>query len=369
MEKMMSVKSDSLKNIREYYHVSIKDVSDKTNIKVEALQKYETGEDFPSYPQLERLANYYNKPLFFFFSNSISFESNMLQAAFRSLEQQSGEFLSKPTRELLEKANLYRINLLELFAEDSHIHFSEIIKECREDDDLIGTLRKVLNFDLDTQKNFLYPEEMLEYLRDKLFDNGVYVFKDSFKNDDISGVCIYDDEFPIILLNNKMSFKRQVFTLFHEIYHIYLKEADIDLTNRNEETKCNEFASDFLIPIDDLLKQIELIDDLEDINELDDLAKKYNVSRDALMYKLVKLEYLENDFWKRNCIGPFRNNNSSGGNFYYTKISYLGNSYLNKVFRSYYSGEISKTQVGVYTGLKTMHISKLASKMMGGAFA
>lgn len=367
MEKMMSVKSNALKNIREYYHVSIKDVSDKTNIKVEALQKYETGEDFPSYPQLERLADYYNKPLFFFFSNSISLESNM-QAAFRSLEDQSGEFLSKPTRELLEKANMYRLNLLELFEGDHHIYFTDIIKECDSTTSLINTLREVLEFDLNVQKHFMYPEDMLEYLRDKLFDNGVYVFKDSFKNDDISGLCIYDDEFPVILLNNKMSFKRQVFTLFHEIYHIYLKEADIDPTNRNEETKCNEFASDFLIPIDDLLQQIELIDDIEDINELDDLAKKYNVSRDALMYKLVKLEYLGNDFWKRNCIGPFRNNNSSGGNFYYTKISYLGNSYLNKVFRSYYSGEISKTQVGVYTGLKTMHISKLASKMMGGAF-
>lgn len=368
MEKMMSIKSNALKNIREYYHVSIKDVSDKTNIKVEALQKYEAGEDFPSYPQLERLAEYYNKPLFFFFSNSISLESNM-QSAFRSLENQSGGFLSKPTRELLEKANMYRINLLELFEEDSHIIFSEVIKDCRKDDDLINTLRKVLSFDLKKQKEFSYPEDMLEYLRNKLFDNGVYVFKDSFKNDDISGLCIYDDEFPVILLNNKMSFKRQVFTLFHEIYHIYLKEADIDPTSGNEETECNEFASNFLIPIDDLLQQIELIDDIEDLNELDGLAKRYNVSRDALMYKLVKLKYLGHDFWKRNCIGPFRNSNSSGGNFYYTKISYLGNSYLNKVFKSYYSGGISKTQVGVYTGLKTMHISKLASKMMGGAFA
>lgn len=189
MEKMMSVKSNALKTIREYYHVSIKDVSDKTNIKVEALQKYETGEDFPSYPQLERLADYYNKPLFFFFSNSISLESNM-QAAFRSLEKQSGEFLSKPIRELLEKANLYRINLLELFAEDSHIHFSEIIKDCTKDDDLIGTLRKVLNFDLNKQKNFLYPEEMLEYLRDKCLIM-VYMFLKILLKMMIYRVCVF----------------------------------------------------------------------------------------------------------------------------------------------------------------------------------
>ena len=60
------------------------------------------------------------------------------------------------------------------------------------------------------------------------------------------------------------------------------------------------------------------------------------------------------------------NSATSGGNFYFTKMSYLGRPYLKKVFSEYYSGKINVTTVGRYTGLKTSHISKLTSNMFGG---
>ncbi|MCH5345162.1 MAG: ImmA/IrrE family metallo-endopeptidase [Acetatifactor sp.] len=368
MEKMTSIKSDVLKYIREYYQVSLEEVCDKTKIKIEALQKYESGEDFPSYPQLEKLADYYNRPVFFFFANSIPNVAK-IQVAFRSIENQYKVGLTKPVRELIEKADMYRLSLEELFAEDPRVCFTDIIKNCKSEEGLMDVLRAALKLDLTVQGGFTRPENLLEFLRTNLFENGIYVFKDSFKNDDISGLCVYDEKFPVILINNKMSFKRQIFTLFHEIYHIYLKEADIDYTNGYEETKCNNFASNFLIPETDLLEQIERIDVVQDIDEIDNLAKRYNVSRDALMYRLLKMELIDKDFFNQNRVGSLRKANAmAGGNFYYTKMSYLGSSYLNKVFSSYYSGKITKSQVGIYTGLKTMHVSKLASKMMGGVF-
>ena len=368
MEKMTSIKSEVLKYIRDYYQVSLEEVCDRTKIKIESLQKFEAGKDFPSYPQLEKLADYYNKPVFFFFTNSMP-NVDSIQVAFRSIEEHYKVGLTKPVKELIEKADMYRLSLEELFAEDSSVYFADIIKDCKSDADLTDTLRKTLKLDLTVQRGFVRPENFLEFLRTNLFDNGIYVFKDSFKNDDISGLCVYDAKFPVILLNNKMSFKRQIFTLFHEIYHIYLKEADIDYTSGYEETKCNNFASNFLIPPNDLIEQIESIDVIQDIEVIDILAKRYNVSRDAVMYRLLKMELIDSDFYKENCVGSFRKADAlAGGNFYYTKMSYLGSSYLNKVFSSYYSGKITKPQVGLYTGLKTMHVSKLASKMMGGVF-
>ena len=86
------------------------------------------------------------------------------------------------------------------------------------------------------------------------------------------------------------------------------------------------------------------------------------------MYRLVKMKLLDKDFYNAKKVGHFREvSSSSGGNFYYTKMSYLGTQYLNKVFSSYYAGKLSKSQVGLYTGLKSVHVSKLATKMMGGA--
>ncbi len=368
MEKMISVKGNTLRYAREYYDVTIREVCEKTKIKEELLRNYEAGTDFPSYAQLEKLADYYNRPMFFFFFADQPITSNA-QVAFRSIEKSCGEELSKHTRELIEKAEMYRTNLIELFENDTPACFRNLIGAYESDLDLIKKLRILLDLDLMKQKNFGRPELLLEYLRDQMFQMGIYVFKDSFKNDNISGLCTYDELFPVILINNKTSIKRQLFTLFHEVYHIILGEADIDYTNKNEETKCDHFASHFLIPQEDLQRQIEDIDDLEDIQYLDELARRYLVSRDALMYRLVQLDRLEWEFYREHCLGAFRvNSNSVGGNFYFTKMSYLGNAYLNKVFSSYYKGKISKPQVGIYTGLKTVHVSKLASKMIGGAF-
>ena len=368
MDKMTSVKGDSLKYIREYYKVSLAEVYARTKIKVENLMKFESGEDFPSYAQLEKLADYYNKPLFFFFSKDIPRE-NDIEIAFRKIEEAYGDdSISKQTMELIEKASAYRLNLNELYENENREIFSELVGKCLSHRELKELLREALDLSLAKQMEFARPEMLLEYLRNKFYELGVYVFKDSFKNNSISGLCVYDDEFPIVLLNNKTSFTRQIFTLFHEIYHLYLKEADIDFTEGIEERECNKFASDFLIPEDDLKLQLDLMDDIEDITALNKLANRYNVSRDAIMYRLLKMNLLDKDFYNENKIGYIRDSSSSaGGNFYYTKMSYLGTQYLNKVFSSYYSGKLSKSQVGIYTGLKSVHISKLATRMMGGA--
>lgn len=368
MDKMTSVKGDSLRYIREYYKVSLSEVYARTKIKVENLMKFESGEDFPSYAQLEKLADFYNKPMFFFFSKDIQKE-NDVRIAFRKIEAVYGnESISKQTMELIEKANAYRMNLIELYENESKQKFSTLVEKCSDSRELSTVLREALELTLEKQSDFSKPEYLLEYLRSRFYELGVYIFKDSFKNDSISGLCVYDDEFPIILLNNKTSFNRQVFTMFHEIYHLFLKEADIDYTEGIEERECNKFASDFLIPEDDLKLQIDLIDDIEDITELNKLANRYNVSRDAIMYRLVKMNLLDKDFYNIKKVGYFRDASSSaGGNFYYTRMSYLGTSYLNKVFTSYYAGKLSKSQVGLYTGLKSVHVSKLATKMMGGA--
>lgn len=369
MEKMVSIKSESLKLAREYYAVTLEEVCIKTKIKIENLKNYESGEDYPSYSQLEKLAAYYNRPLFFFFSNYSSAD-NKAQIAFRSI-QQSGDELTKHTRELIEKADAYRLNLDELYQveDEKNARFIDLITEnaCFDSSDLIDLLRKKLELGLEKQISFTQANDLLEYLREKLYDIGIYVFKDSFKDNSIAGLCVYDEDYPIILLNNKTTFTRQIFTLFHEIYHIFLKEADIDYAEKNEETECNKFASNFLIPENDLLLQLSQIDDIEDIVILKKIAQRYKVSVDAIMYRLVKMGYISKGFYRENSVGAFRQGKSAGGNFYYTKMSYLGNAYLNKVFTSYYAGKISKAQVGIYTSLKTANVSKLASKMFGGA--
>ena len=219
MDKMTSVKKESFKILREHYNVSLTEVSESTKIKIENLMKFETGEDFPSYTQLEKLANYYNKPLFYFFCKETPKEDDVKIQFRNNKKLYEEETFSKQTIELIEKASIYRLNLEELYRDENKANFFELIGGC-DYDDLINVLREKLELSLEKQRDFSKAEIFLEYLRDRFYELGVYIFKDSFRNDSISGLCIFNEKFPIILLNNKTSFNRQVFTLFHEIYHL-----------------------------------------------------------------------------------------------------------------------------------------------------
>jgi Zn-dependent peptidase ImmA (M78 family) len=79
---------------------------------------------------------------------------------------------------------------------------------------------------------------------------------------------LYDDEFPLIYINNSTAFARQVFTLFQELAHILLhingitqlNDAYVDRlvgNNRQIEVFCNRFAAEVLIPTDHFKARIE----------------------------------------------------------------------------------------------------------------
>ncbi len=366
MAKMVSVNHDALKFAREYYALTLEEVSIKTKIKSTTLEQYENGNDYPTYSQLERLSDYYNKPMFYFFSNNVG-NYDMNRVSFRRIGNKEP---TKRMKELIESANIYKWNLVELYKDEKKEKFVDLLRrfECKDDNALVHVLRKSLELDLDKQISYNHADQLLEYLRDQLYDIGVYVFKDSFKENSASGLCIYDEEYPVILLNNKTTYTRQLFTLFHEIYHIFRGEEDIDYISQSEENACNNFASSFLIPEEDFAWQVSLYDDLEDETVIHALAKRYCVSSEAVMYRLLKMHKIGELYYQSQKITYFRESKLSGGNFYFTRMSYLGNAYLNKVFSAYYAGKITKAQVGMYTKLKPIHISKLASMRFGGAY-
>jgi Zn-dependent peptidase ImmA (M78 family) len=371
MEKMISVNPTRLKYAREFYGLSVQEVAISQKINESLLQNCESGEDFLTYSQLERLADFYNQSLLFFFMKEAP-KDNIAKVAFRKIEQDSGLKLSKKVMEMMEKANIYKHNLEDIFEGQSPISFTSSLAEenISSDDDLSIWLRKKLDLSLTKQKNeFKYPVELVEYLRDRFFKLGIYIFKDSFRDDAVSGLCLYDNLFPVIILNNKTSFTRQLFTIFHESYHIYQQKADV-FTEDYEEKACDKFAGEFLIPEEDLRKRIAEISDYENIELIANVANIYKVSREAILFRLLKKHLISIDFYEKMRDNFIRASNSetSGGNFYYTRISYLGKPYINTVFKQFYSGKISISQVSVYTQLKAVNVPKLASSVFGGGF-
>lgn len=371
MHKMVSVNKERLIYARKYYGFSLDEVSEKTKINRVLLEKCEIGDDYLSYAQLSTLAEYYNRSLFFFFLNDAPPEDKV-SFVFRKIQQDTGISLSKKVKEMMEKANIYRLNLSELYEEQEVVSFSLLLEKENVTDSIILTkwLREKLSLSIEVQKSFNRTAELIEHIRNKCYKIGIYIFKDSFRDNSVSGLCLYDNKYPVILLNNKTTFNRQLFTIFHEVYHLFCKEADIAFSVGAEEKACDKFAGEFLVPEEDFISQIKEINHFEDIDLISDLSNLYTVSKDAIMYRLLSKKLISNSFYDKVREEDIRkvNSETSGGNFYYTRINYLGKPYLNKVFNLYYSGKISVSQVGTYTQLKSVHVSKLASNIFGGGF-
>ena len=113
-----------------------------------------------------------------------------------------------------------------------------------------------------------------------------------------SGALFFKDGYWIIQVNVNHNKKRQRFTLAHELGHYILhKERNSDFKDtiffRNEildsmEYSANEFASQLLMPENNIRKSIEI----DNVKNIGTLAELYGVSAAAMKYRILSLGYI-----------------------------------------------------------------------------
>ena len=375
----IKINNDILVWARQELNITQEEVADRMGRNIEDIVNWEEGKDYPTYAQLEKLAyTIYKRPLaVFFFPNIPNIPKN--NGKFRTLDNEI--FNEIPTRiiELMNQARVMQLNLQELDS-NSRIRITELELDIHEQN-FYEKLRDVLGVDLELQKKAKNMSDAFEMWRSAFYECGVYVFKEAFKDNSFSGFCLYDIKYPVIYINNSMSYSRQIFTLFHELCHILIKTSGIDkanddyisrleLDNRKLETICNMFAGKFLVPTNDLLK---LIDNVE-INEknIEKLSKKYSVSRDVILRKLLDMGKISKDAYEKKH-SDYQDEmyrkpiNNGGGNYYNTKKAYLGENYINDVCSNYYSGKIDLYETANYLNVRVEAIPQLGVMIKEGS--
>ena len=193
--------------------------------KFKKIGAWEAGEKniFPTYPQLELMAETFKVPIAAFFFPGPP-ELPPISETFRTLPEAHLAGIEPRMRLLLRKAKALQISLAELNRGRSpaerlitqDLQFSTNVAV----DKMATKVRDYLGVSIERQCEWTSPELALENWRKALSDAGVFVFKDQFRARRYSGFCLYDDEFPIIYVNNTSAKQRQIFTLFHELARI-----------------------------------------------------------------------------------------------------------------------------------------------------
>lgn len=381
-EALSGVNGKIIQWAREYYNMSPEEAAQKIGVDLEKYKDWEAGTDYPTYAKLKKMSDVFHKPsaLFFF---PVPPQIASPKGDLRTLPDAVVSRLSRNVILQLEKAKVYQLSLIELYGERDSIfmHRDEFPDGV---DALCEFFREKLEFPIAAQKARKSTKVVFEIYREKFYDIGIYVFKDSFRDNAISGLCVKDNRFPVIVINNSMSFARQIFTLFHELYHLIsdtsgaeiIRDDFYSMLAENQSTiehNCDSFANNFLVPLDDFRRELEKAP--IDEKRIEDLAQLYSVSREAIMYKLLTLGKITSSDYsqlKETFYGEAirsqgkKEGKKGGGNYYSTKLSYLGNQYTGEVFRQYFSGKISGVKAGEMLQSKVDHLPRLESVFFRG---
>lgn len=125
--------------------------------------------------------------------------------------------------------------------------------------------------------------------------NGILVFKFDFGTDQLDGLSsITSSGHKIVFLNNQMPNDRNRFSLAHEIGHIVMHIGQGQPGSEELEREANEFASDFLMPEDQIGGMLANLN----ISTLAELKRRWKVSMRALIRRAHDLKCISDSAYR-----------------------------------------------------------------------
>jgi len=304
------------------------------------LPEWIRGETHPTLKQLENFANTTYTPLGYFFLDSPPIE-DLGVPDFRTISSNEKQPLSPNLIDVImtmqKRQSWMRDYLLEEGAEPLPFIGSVRLKD--PDVEVAAKIHETLGLAetwASEQQNW---EMTLAYLIKAAEYVGIMVFRESTVGSntkrelDVSefrGFVLNDEIVPLIFLNGRDGKAAQMFTLVHEIAHLFLgKSAIFDLNKLKPaddpyERKCNSIAAEFLVPASKLL---------EIKNEpIPKIAKRFKVSELVASYRMLNLKIISpsefDDFYKqyiaeREKDRDKKRDRDGGPNYYVAKKSQL----------------------------------------------
>ena len=358
--------------------MAVDEVAKKANVTGQKILDWEAGTSKPTARQGRILAQCYNRHFLEFFSDTIpKVKDVQLVPDYRSFSPASGARQEdrRSLEAVQEWAEEQRLNALALIDEmgDSPPLFSKNLKfDVGFDVEIAaGVSREAIGFSVKEQLEIKKSDihTFPKILRDKIEEMGVLVLKESqITKFGVRGICFFANPLPVIVFGNE-SPSAQAFTLSHEFAHVLLGESGISGQSLLEKTSdhktiedwCNRFASAFLVPksvLEGHIKKPKSPAEHIDPDKLRHLAAIFSISPHAMLIRLIRLGYVDQDFyWKKMrsfFLAEEENHKSFGKPQYYGKryIGSRGRFYTGLVMSAWSEGYITAHNAAEYMGIK-----------------
>lgn len=273
----------------------------KINVSIDKFKEWENGEDYPTIRQAQTLAKAYRRPFALFFLPDIPADFQPLQ----DFRKTGSKELSTSSIFIIREIQQKQAWISEVNKENNENRVS-FIGKFSSIENPINVAKDILNTLNINPLNYKSNNPILEWI-DKAESKGIFISRTSFihsrlklDSNEIQGFAIADNCAPFIFINSEDWNAPQLFTLVHELAHLWIAETgisnDIEPSIKNAgdsnpiELFCNEVAANALIPkeyLDNLDKRA-----FDNAKEIFKNAKNIGVSSFALLVRALNLNII-----------------------------------------------------------------------------
>ena len=373
-----NINTDMLTWARERSGISVPDFARRCGISEERLQEWESGERKLTFNQAMRFAEKAHVPFGYLFLAKPP-EEVLPIPDLRTLE---GQGVQRPSAELLDLVKLmmqrqewYREYLQQHFAEANpyvgRASYSDSVESIVED------IRACLGVEPHPTRG-----KWDDYYRDlvqRIESLGILVMRQGnlghhsrpLNVDEFRGFAIVDEYAPIIFVNHSDALGARLFTLIHELCHIWIGQSGISdgntNTHRQEEVLCNAVAAEFLVPAQEF-RALWQHDSESWEDNLPPLEAHFHVSTWALARRALTLNFISQQEYGRYIFEQKmrheQRKGSGGPTYYQTKKAQISRQFSQAVVGEALSGQLLLREAGeLLGGIKPGKIETFAREL------
>jgi Zn-dependent peptidase ImmA (M78 family) len=360
---------------------NLQELSKKIKVKQSLIEAWFRGDKRPTLRQLEELSKKLKRPLAAFLLPSPP-EAPPKPKDYRMLPGREGEFDKQTLLAIRRARRLQRVSRelsenLEFGLKPSVEHISVNQNPER----IADKYRTLFGINEKTQRDWKTPNKAFNDLRNAIEELNIIVLQISMPVEDARGFTLTDQYPTIIVVSLKDRIEARIFSLLHEFGHILLNKTGISMSLDSlspviqdpVEKWCNEFAASFLLPkvVAEAIYQ-QNKETITDSNTLKRLSSRYKVSKDMIMYNMLKLGHVSSSQYQefRNRytaeLEKVKTNGKNGGGFGYPAdkrcFNEKGQKFVSLVLNNIEHGYITHGDAINYLSIKSKNLDKVTAE-------
>lgn len=355
---------------------------------VENIKHWLAGTKSPTFCQIEDFSRKSHIPLGYFFLQTPPVEQISL-LEYRTLDRTE---LTNPSRNLIDT-----IHAMEAVQEwmgnyRKEWNYDKIsvvgsLKDITDISLIADTIRKDLGLNMEWYKECKNPSEAFNRVRGLLEECGILVMMNGIVGrnthraldiNEFRAFAMVNGWAPLIFINSADSEGGRVFSLFHEVVHLWIGENNLYNDRRYSasgikpvEITCNAVAGELMVPKATFLEKWNDNKNEETFEKIKELARMFRCSNSVIARRALDNKKINQDVYNRviedsiKAYSRAKQEKSSGGDYYRVTRSRLDRVFVRALCESINSGRTSFTEAYRLTNTTNKTFSEVVSGLGG----